>query len=128
MIKMILMYTAQPLSGFNMFEQGAGEINIAGAADLTSLIRTDLNSTFVTGTPLLTSAAPTPSTTIYDFTFQWSQGIILNNNYATGINLITKYQGIYNTGVLLGDGVLLGNGVLLGDGVLLGEGVLLADG
>ncbi|HEY0100263.1 MAG TPA: S8 family peptidase, partial [Pyrinomonadaceae bacterium] len=28
LVKMLLMYTAQPLSGFNMFEQGAGQLNI----------------------------------------------------------------------------------------------------
>jgi serine protease AprX len=28
MVKMILMYTAQPLAGYNMFEQGAGQLNI----------------------------------------------------------------------------------------------------
>ena len=31
LIKAILMYTAQPLAGFNTFEQGAGQINIEGA-------------------------------------------------------------------------------------------------
>src|SRR6185295_16274968 len=31
MVKAILMYTAQPLPGFNMFEQGAGELNLEGA-------------------------------------------------------------------------------------------------
>ncbi len=34
MVKAILMYTAQPLAGFNMLEQGAGEINIDGAVRL----------------------------------------------------------------------------------------------
>lgn len=28
---MILMYTAQPLAGYNMFEQGTGQLNIEGA-------------------------------------------------------------------------------------------------
>src|SRR6185369_4759320 len=31
LVKAILMYTAQPLAGFNAFEQGAGQINIDGA-------------------------------------------------------------------------------------------------
>ena len=34
MIKMILMYTAQPLANFNMLEQGAGELNIEGSVRL----------------------------------------------------------------------------------------------
>ena len=36
MTKMILMYTAQQLAGFNMLEQGAGELNIDGAVRLQS--------------------------------------------------------------------------------------------
>ena len=127
MIKMILMYTAQPLAGFNMFEQGAGLINIAGAADLTKLVRSDFSSNFALGTPLLTSAPPTPQTTIYDSTFTWSQGILVDRTYAKGINLITKYQRIYGTGVLLSDGVLISDGVLVGDGVLLSDGVIVGD-
>lgn len=31
LIKAVLMYTAQPLAGYNMLEQGAGEINLEGA-------------------------------------------------------------------------------------------------
>src|SRR5580765_7808059 len=34
MVKMLLMYTAQPLAGFNMLEQGSGEVNIEGAVRL----------------------------------------------------------------------------------------------
>ena len=36
MVKMLLEYTAQPLAGFNMFEQGAGELNIEGAVRVAS--------------------------------------------------------------------------------------------
>jgi subtilisin family serine protease len=60
MVKMILMYTAQPLAKFNMFEQGAGELNIEGAIRLGRLVRTDLSPTTTVGSPLLTSAAPSP--------------------------------------------------------------------
>src|SRR4029079_1935451 len=34
MAKMVLKYTAQPLSGVNMLEQGAGQLNIDGAVRL----------------------------------------------------------------------------------------------
>ena len=81
------------------------------------------------GAPLLTTTTATAGQD-HDRrsdNLRWSQGIILNRNYAKGTNLITKYQKIYGLGVLLGDGVLLSDGVLLGDGVLLSDGVLLGD-
>src|SRR6185369_8972185 len=34
LVKMLLMYTAQPLAGFNTLEQGAGQLNVAGAVSL----------------------------------------------------------------------------------------------
>ena len=43
MVKMALMYTADPLPGFNLFEQG-WELNIEGAARLAKIDRTDLAS------------------------------------------------------------------------------------
>ena len=36
------MYTAQPLAGFNMLEQGSGVINIEGAVRLVKLMRKNL--------------------------------------------------------------------------------------
>ena len=44
MVKMILMYTTQPLAGYNMLEQGTGELNVEGAVRLAKLVRTDLTS------------------------------------------------------------------------------------
>jgi subtilisin family serine protease len=42
LVKAILMYTAQPLKGFNMFEQGAGQLNVDGAVKLANTVRSDL--------------------------------------------------------------------------------------
>src|SRR4029079_9910159 len=95
LVKALLMYTAQPLAGFNMFEQGAGQLNIAGAVKLAQLVRTDLSSATTVGSSLLTGdipAPPAPDTTIANHTFTWSRGIILNHTYVTGTDLITKYQ------------------------------------
>src|SRR5207253_6607031 len=39
MVKMILMYTAQPLARWNMLEQGTGEVNAEGATRLAKLVR-----------------------------------------------------------------------------------------
>src|SRR5207247_6936200 len=58
LVKMILMYTAQPLAGANTLEQGAGEINVEGAIRLAQAIRTDLATSTPLGTPLLTGAEP----------------------------------------------------------------------
>src|ERR1700741_1315066 len=43
LVKVLMMYSAQPLAGFNTFEQGAGQLNIAGAVQLARSVRTDLN-------------------------------------------------------------------------------------
>ena len=109
MVKMLLMYTAQPINGFNQFEQGAGELNIAGAVRVGKLVRQDLTSTTAVGSPLLTTTAPAPQSTIAGQTFTWGQGAIMDYSFATGSNLITKYQGIYKLGVLMGDGTTLTN-------------------
>ena len=127
MVKMILMYTAQQLRGFNMLEQGAGEINIEGAVRLAKLVRTDLLLSTPLGTPLLTTTAPLAKTTIAGQQFNWVQGIVMGRTYAKGTNLITRYQKVYGLGVLLNEGVLIGNGVLYADGVLITDGVMFGD-
>ena len=90
LVKSILMYTAQPLQGFNTFEQGAGEINVAGAFKLAQLVRADLGSSKPVGGNLLTNALPTPQTTISDTVY-----LVTGNNQgqrmAKGSSLMTKY-------------------------------------
>jgi subtilisin family serine protease len=135
MVKVLLMYTAQPLAGFNMFEQGAGALNIEGAVRLAKLVRNDLTNATTLGTSLLTTTTlPTPQTTITGQTFSWGQGIIIGSTYATGTELITRYQVVYGTGLLLNDGILLSDGHLLSNatvftnGVSLGSHILTSDG
>lgn len=127
MVKMILMYTAQPLIYFNTLEQGAGELNVAGAVQLAKLVRSDLSATTAVGASLLTTNAPAPQTTLAGQTFKWSQGIVLDHSYATGVNLITKYQKVYGMGTLLSDGVMVSSGVMLCDQTLMSSGVLMSD-
>src|SRR4030095_3615962 len=106
----LLMYTAQPLAGFNTLEQGAGQLNVAGAMTVARSVRTDLlgllKPTF--GSSLLTQSAPAPQTTISNFTFPWTQGLVLKRATITGKDLINKYQVSYGQGYLLGDGVYEG--------------------
>src|SRR6267143_2056539 len=81
MVKMILMYTAQPLAGFNTFEQGAGQVNVAGAVAVAKIMRTDLLGLFAPspGSSLLTHTAPSAQTTISTYGFPWAQGLVLNH-------------------------------------------------
>ena len=128
MVKMILMYTAQPLAGFNMFEQGAGQLNVEGAVRLAKVVRTDLSALTLTGAPLLTTPAPpAPQTTIAGHTFTWSQGLIMGRTFATGANLALKYQRIYSHGIIFGDAVIFGDGIIFGDNTLLSSGIIFGD-
>jgi len=128
MVKAILMYTSQPLAGYNMFEQGSGELNVEGAVRLARLVRTDITKSTSVGAPLLiTQNTPEPRSTIAGYNFSWAQGLMLNYTYATGFNLIALYQRIYDTGVLLSDGVLIADGVIAGDTNMLTSGIGLGD-
>ena len=158
LVKAILTYTAQPLAGFNMLEQGAGELNVEGAVRLARLVRADLNSRKV-GDPLLGGAAPAAQSTFGGFTFPWAKGFTAHHGFVTGEALVSKYQGVYARGLLLGDavdeadgsqapdaslttgGVTVCDSILFGDGGswgagpvflpagwLLGDGILMTDG
>jgi subtilisin family serine protease len=128
LVKALLMYTAQPLAGFNMLEQGTGELNIAGGAMLAGLVRPDISNTLPLGAPLLTTTfAPQPRTTIAGFSFPWSGEIILQQTFATGSNLISKYQKVYSNAVLLGDGVAMTDGVAVADLTMLTAGLAISD-
>jgi subtilisin family serine protease len=128
LVKAILMYTAQPLTGYNLFEQGAGELNVEGAIRLAKAVRTTLNAQTPLGSPLLTvTTPPVPQTTIASTTFTWAQGIIGDYSYMTGVDLMTKYQFIFGQGHLLSNGIMLANGHLLSNTTQVTNGVMVAD-
>ena len=135
LVKMLLMYTAQPLSGFNMLEQGAGQLNVEGAVRLAKLVRSDLSPLTPLGSQMLTtSAPPAPYDEIAGGHVNWSQGIILNRTYATGFDLIKSYQKVYGAGALLGDAVVETvdqqsvDASKMSGTVALGENILTSDG
>jgi serine protease AprX len=144
MIKAILMYTAQPLKGYNMFEQGAGQLNIEGAVRLAKALKTDIRqdspvgTIFTRQTTTVTDKAtgiktiypvlPTPQTTTAGQTFTWSQGIIMGRTYATGTNLVGYWQKIYGLAVVLGDGIMVSDGIMVADGIMVSDGIMVGDG
>ena len=102
LVKAILMYSAQPLAGFNMLEQGAGELNVDGAVRLAKLVKTTLPT--ANGAALLTASLPTSQTsTIAGQTVKWGQGAITNFGFLYGSALMTNWQSVYASGQVLGD-------------------------
>ncbi len=129
LIKMALMYTAQPLAGFNNLEQGSGALNLEGAMRLAKLVRADLTALTPVGDSLLcaTCSAPAPQTTLAGQTFYWGQGIVMKHSFATGSNLILKYQSVYGLGVMLCDGVLLADGAMMNDRTMMSDGITISE-
>jgi serine protease AprX len=126
MIKALMMYTAQQLRGFNAFEQGAGQLNVAGAAVLAKIVRTDLSASTPIGTPVFTKIPPPPYTTIAGYTFRWSGGVIAGHTFVTGLGL-ALYQKVYGLGTLLSDGITISEGVIISDHAVWSSGVLVSD-
>jgi subtilisin family serine protease len=129
LVKAVLMYTAQPLKGYNMLEQGAGLLNVAGAVQLAKLIRTDLTSTTLRGTALLKSALPRPQANVISGEMcYWEQVVIAGPTFFYGSALMSCYQGIYRNGLLLGDGIVMADGIILSNKTLMADGVQIAEG
>jgi serine protease AprX len=146
LVKAILMYTAQPLSGFDTLEQGAGELNIDGAVRLARIVKDP--GSLSNGSSLLTTSLPSQQSTVGGTTFKWAQGIVTDYCFLYGSELVTKYQGMYGSGVMLSDATGVSNGVITrnsslttggvsnskgvvkinSSGVMLSDGVMLADG
>jgi serine protease AprX len=118
MIKAILQYTAQPIAGANLLQQGAGMVNLAGAVTLAKVLRTDVSTAIAAGaiasgnTLLATGKTmPTARTTkISGETFNWSRIVYVGGNrVVTGDALFTKFQPIYNPRFTWAKGVVLEN-------------------
>lgn len=140
--KAILQYTAQPLAGENLLTQGAGQLNIKGALDLTALLRSrlgDLNN----GDPLLKTTLPRIQATggyYPNNVHYWSRGITTNYGFLCGDALMTRWQGIYAANRTLSEGTVLREGVFARisylttpnvqaiGGVLTLRGTILSDG
>ena len=109
MVKMIFEYTAQPLNGYNMFEQGAGQLNLEGAIRFAKTYRTDIdfNSSATSGMSLLATGQsfPTPQTTLNGQTFAWSQGILTNNTSLKGQRLAEKFHNVYKNNAWFEQGI-----------------------
>ena len=104
LIKAILQYSAQPLPGANLLQQGAGLLNVEGAVRLARSLRTDIASAVAAGllqpgSPLLAAGRTMPQarSTLSGQTFDWSRVVTVGGNQiVSGDALFTSYQAVWD--------------------------------
>jgi subtilisin family serine protease len=104
LVKAILQYTAQPLAGANLLQQGAGELNVDGAVRLAQALRTDVSGAIAGGTihpgDSLVAAGktmPAPQSTVGGASVPWSRlAFVGGSQIASGAALLGTFQPIYD--------------------------------
>jgi serine protease AprX len=104
LIKAMLQYSAQPIAGANLLQQGAGLLNVDGAVKLAQALRTDIKTALEAaalpvGTNLLASGKtmPAKTSTISGETFNWSRiAYAGGNQIVSGDALFTQFQPIWD--------------------------------
>ncbi len=86
LVKAVLMYSAQILDGADLFEQGAGLLNIEGAVRLARALPAG-GTTTPDGLLENSGGLSDPWTTIEAERFGWSQGLIWGRGWVTGDRL-----------------------------------------
>jgi len=134
LVKAILMYSAQPIKGFNTLEQGAGQLNVDGAVRLAHLVRAN-SARLANGAPMLNDPLPgRQMSVIAGEDCYWGQGVITNYCFLYGSSLMTYWQGMYSRSVVLADATGIVNGAIrqlpgfTAQGVLNSSGIVFADG
>jgi subtilisin family serine protease len=126
MVKAILMYSAQIMNGPDLFEQGAGMLNVDGAVRLARSISKYAYALPV-GQSLSVSGFPSAETTIAGETFAWSQGLIWGFGGLRGETMFTTQQGAYAQSLIWGTPSRLdawGMGVTYYDGLFASDYVV----
>ena len=119
LVKAILQYTAQPLAGANLLQQGAGQLNIEGAVRLAQSLRSDVGSALAAGTlkagdHLLAAgkSMPLASSTLNGQSFNWGRIVFAGGAHlVSGDTLFTSFQPIYDPGLTWVRQVVLRNTV-----------------
>src|SRR5262249_31343456 len=118
MVKAILMYTAQMMNGPDLFEQGAGMLNVEGAMRLATSISSRAD-TLRSRQKLMTSQSfPVAQSTIAAETFTWSQGLIWGFGTLRGEAMFSTQQDAYSQSLIWGSRLdAWGTGVTYYDGL-----------
>ncbi|HSW03310.1 S8 family serine peptidase, partial [Aquabacterium sp.] len=108
LVKAILQYSAQPVAGANLLQQGAGLLNVHGAVALAGALRSDIAAaveagSLVAGASLLApgKSLPAPLSTINGSNVAWSRIVFAGGNQIlSGSALFTQYQPLYDPRLL----------------------------
>ena len=105
-LKAIMEYTAIPVltdTGelADALTQGTGQINGDGAFTLASMI--DANA--LVGSVWLTGGTITPTTSIGDTSYAWSQSVLWGNRKVYGENLMTEQRTAWSANIVWGEGL-----------------------
>lgn len=124
MVKAILMYTTQIMEGPDLFEQGAGMLNIDGAVRVANSLSRQASSVPVGSR--LTYQLPVSQSTIALQPFVWSQSLIWGGASLSGSALLTRQQDAYAQTLIWGfrDASAWGSGVTYSSG-LYGDGYVV---
>lgn len=126
LVKSILMYSAQIMDGPDLFEQGAGMLNVDGAVRLARSL-SKVAYALPVGQKLNVYGLPSAQTTIAGETFAWSQGLIWGFGGLRGDAMFTMQQGAYAQSLIWGSPNRLdawGMGVTYYDGLFASDYVV----
>jgi len=128
LVKAILMYTAQIMNGPDLFEQGAGMLNVDGAVRLAKSL-SPYSYALPAGTTLAVNGLPPPQSTIAGEPIAWSQSLIWGIGMLRGDSMFTASQSAYAQSLIWGigrydawgEGVTYYNGLFADSYVVFGK-------
>ena len=103
MVKAILMYTAQIMNGPDLFEQGAGMLNVEGAVRLAKSL-SPYGYALPAGMTLAPSGLPAPQSFIAGETVAWGQSLIWGIGMLRGDSIFTTQQAAFSQSLIWGIG------------------------
>ncbi len=102
-VKAILMYSAQIMDGPDLFEQGAGMLNVDGAVRLSKAMSRYAYA-LPAGATLIPAGLPTPQSIIAGETCLWGQSLIWGGGMFRGDAALTTQQLAYAQSLIWGIG------------------------
>jgi hypothetical protein len=124
----VLSWSAQILEDEDLFEQGAGLLNVEGALRIARSLRRDTD-TRLAGQSLSLQPLPRAQSVIAGEQIVWSQGLVWGDALVGGAAAVTRQQEAYAQGLIWGFGgwAVWGAGAVYSDGMYSEAHVVYGD-